>query len=131
MKSRILPTLAAALLLALGACAPLAQFGRDLIDTPDGATLTYVYRDADVLPGLRFDPGDSPALGAVLIITGSSLALLTVPDGATCEATETSIDCRWPAITEPATVNLTGRGVLAYISWRRSDSPRVLHTFAR
>lgn len=124
--------LALALALALAGCAPFAQFARDLMDSSDGATLTYVLRDASTLPGLRFDPDGRPALGVVLVATGTNLTLLAAPDGAcSLDDERATLDCRLGDVREPITVNLTGAGVLANASYRREGSsvPRV--TFAR
>lgn len=143
MKPRRFPTLVAFLATAvlLGACAPFAQFARDLLDTStseapeDRATLTYVLRTDDQLPGLLFDPGDvttvGPALGVILIVTGRELTLLRAPLTGSCEATATVIDCRLGDTTELQLVNLTGLGVLASATYRRPESNRILTTYAR
>jgi hypothetical protein len=124
--------LALALLALLAtACVPVANLGRDLIDTGDGATLVYIER------GLRFDPdatGDArTALGVVLVATGEALTLLSAPDGATCtvQSADTILDCRLGDVTEPVTVHLTGRGVLASVTYRRADSTMPRIVFAR
>jgi hypothetical protein len=127
------PLIVAALLAALllSACAPVAQYARDLLDTTDGATLSYVQRSTDTLPGLRYDPGDTVALAVVLVARGTDLALLDAPEGVTCTATPSVIDCRLGDVSEPLQVSLTGLQVVASATWRRTGSTQVLQTFAR
>ena len=128
-RALILALLAAALLLT--SCAPVAAWGRDLIDTTDGATLSYVQRADDQLPGLRFDPADQVALAVIIVARGSDLQLLAYPDGADCTATSTTLDCRLGDVSAATDINLTGRQVIASATWRRDGSTRVLQTFAR
>lgn len=128
---RRLLALAAALVLALSACAPVAQFARDLVDTSDGARLSYLFRSETTLPGLVFDAGPAPALGAILIARGSELEVLGIPEGVTCNATPEIVDCRLGDVTGRAFVFLTGRGVLASVTYRREGATTVYQTFAR
>ncbi|MFU8868667.1 hypothetical protein [Natronococcus sp.] len=128
---RRLLALAAALVLVLSACAPVAQFARDVLDTSDGATLSYMLRTESTLPGLVFDAGPAPALGAILIARGSELEVLGIPDGVLCNATPELVDCRLGDVLERAYVYLTGRSVAASVTYRREGEPRVYQTFAR
>lgn len=113
-----------ALVLVLSACQPAARFARDLLDTGDGATLSYVTQ------GLAFDPSNRVALGAQLVATGEDLVFLMAPPGVTCEVIQdsTRMDCDLGDVIEVTTVNLTGRAVLANVSYRRTDDsvPRVV-----
>ena len=122
---RALPLLA--LVLVLSACQPAARFARDLLDTGDGATLSYVTQ------GLAFDPDGRVALGAQLVATGENLALLMAPTGVTCEVIQsgTRLDCDLGDVTEIVTVNLTGLGVLANASYRREGDSVPKVVFAR
>lgn len=129
MRRALILALAAALLLS--ACAPVASWGRDLLDTTDGATLSYVQRSDDQLPGLRYDPGDQVALAVIIVARGSDLQLLAYPDGADCTVTSTTLDCRLGDVASTVDVSLTGRQVVASATWRRDGSTRVLQTFAR
>ena len=129
--------LALAAVIALTGCLPFAQFARDLLDSSDGATLTYVMRSPETLPGLRFDPDGRPALGVVLVATGSDLTFLGVSaparDGFGCalDDARVTLDCRLGDVTEPITVYLTGAGVLADASYRREGSSVPRLTFAQ
>lgn len=126
MTARRLAGAALALVvLALASCAPIAQVIADGIERNDGASLTYVE-----WPGLAFDPGPSPARGVIVRAEGDDLALLFVPDGATCTVTATQLDCRLGTVTEVTTVGVSGRGVVANATWRRVG-PTVFLTFAR
>lgn len=127
---RLLPVLIAATLL-LGACAPVAQYARDLLDTTDGATLSYVERTTTSLPGLSYDPGEGVALAAIVVARGTDLVLLGVPEGVACTATVSLIDCRLGDVSGPVLLAMTGRGVTASATWRRAGSSTVLQTFAR
>lgn len=122
--------LIAILLLTASACAPFAQFTRDLLDSSDGATLTFVMRTPETEPGIRFDPDGRPALTVVIVATGDNLTLLRAPDDATCTVNEARmvLDCRIPRVDEPVTVYLTGARVLANASYRREGSnvPRLV-----
>jgi hypothetical protein len=123
--------LALALALALSSCAPVAQFARDLLDTSDGATLSYMLRTEAHPPGLAFDAGPAPALGVILIARGTELEILGVPAGVMCNATPELVDCRLGDVDERAYVYMTGRGVLASATYRREGDTRVYQTFAR
>lgn len=59
------------------------------------------------------------------------MALLGVPDGASCTLAGEEIDCRLGNVVAPTTVHLTGRGVVANVSWRRPGSSVVYLIFAR
>lgn len=134
MRSRRFPTwatLAAAMVVVLASCAPFAQFTRDLLDTTDGASLTYQFRTSEQLPGVHFHPGDTTAMGVVLVITGGDLLVLHVPEGVSCEATETVIDCHLGDVSTPVAINLTGLNVLASATYRRAGANAVLQTFIR
>lgn len=115
----------------LGACAPVANLLVDLTERSDGATLTYVLRDAPGGPGLAFDPDGRTARRVIVRAEGDELALLAVPDGATCTVTTTSLDCRLGDVTEVTVVNLTGLGVVANATYRRAGSSTVYLTTAR
>lgn len=130
-RTRPILLLIAAATLLLAACAPVAQYARDLLDTSDGATLSYVNRSTDTLPGLAYDPGDAVALAVVLVARGSDLVLLEAPEGTECTATPVLIDCRLGDVNAPVLVALTGRQVVASATWRRAGSTAVLQTFAR
>lgn len=125
-----LALIAAAAILMTG-CLPVAQLARDILDTTDGAVLSYVQRSTDTLPGLAYDPGDQVALGVIIVARGTDLQLLAVPEGATCTATAQLIDCRLGDVQGLTLVPLTGRQVVASATWRRHGSPTVLQTFAR
>ena len=115
------------LLLALlvTSCAPVAGVITDLITRSDGATLSYVHQ------GLEFDPGEQVAVGVIVRAEGENLALLSTPDGATCTMVSgAQLDCRLGDVTEPVTIGLTGRGVVANASWRRSTGSSVYLVFA-
>lgn len=116
--------------LALASCAPVAQLIADGIERNDGATLTYVLRDQPGGPGLAFDPGPEPARGVIVRAEGDTIALLSVPDGATCTVTTTQLDCRLGTVTETVAIGVTGTNVAANATWRRSGAPVYL-TFAR
>lgn len=128
---RRLLALAAALVLVLSACAPVAQLARDVLDTSDGATLSYLFRSETTLPGLAFDAGDAPALGAILIARGSELEVLGTPEGVACNATPEIVDCRLGDVAERSFVFLTGRNVIASVTYRREGATTVFQTFAR
>lgn len=130
-RPRMILALAAALALALSACAPVAQLARDVLDTSDGAALSYLTRTEAHPPGLAFDPGGAPALGAILIARGTDLAVLGFPEGVACTATPVLVDCRLGDVTERTFVYLTGRGVIASVTYRRDGETRVYQTFAR
>lgn len=119
--------IALTLAFTLSACLPVAEWGRDLLDTSDGATLIYVTQ------GLQFHPGESVALSTQLVATGESLMLLATPEGATCEvlAEATRIDCDLGDVMEAVTVNLSGFGVLANASYRRVGAPVPRLVFAQ
>ena len=123
--------LAAVLALALAACSPAAQFARDVLDTSDGATLAYLSRTEAHPPGLTFDPGPAPALGVILIARGTELEVLGIPEGVTCNATSELIDCRLGDVDARAFVYMTGRGVLANVTYRREGSTSVYQAIAR
>ena len=123
--------LALAAALALSACAPVAQFARDIADTSDGATLAYLLRTPEHPPGLTFDPGPEPALGAILIARGTDLEVLGIPEGVVCNATDVLVDCRFGDVLERAYVYMTGRGVLANVTYRRDGDTRVYQAIAR
>lgn len=123
--------LIAAATILLSGCLPVANLARDLLDTTDGATLSYVQRSTDTLPGLAYDPGDQVALGVIIVARGTDLQLLAVPEGAACTATPALIDCRLNEVASLTLVPLTGRQVVASATWRRHGSSTVLQTFAR
>jgi hypothetical protein len=124
--------LALALAITLAGCVPFAQFARDLMDSSDGATLTYVLRTPTTDPGLRFDPDGRLALGVVLTATGANLTLLSAPEGAcTLNEARANLDCRLGDVLDAVTVHLTGASVLANASYRREGSTVPLITFAR
>lgn len=123
--------LAVAAVLALSACAPVAQLARDLVDTSDGATLAYLFRTDAHPPGLTFDPGPEPALSAILIARGTELEVLGIPAGVVCTATPELVDCRLGDVEARTFVYLTGRGVIASVTYRRAGETRVYQTFAR
>lgn len=127
---RILPLLAIAAI-ALSACAPVAQFARDVLDTSDDATVSYLLRTPETLPGLAFDPGETTAFGAILVARGEELTVLGTPEGVTCTATPVLVDCRLGDRSEPTYVYLTGRGVIASVTYRRAESTTVYQAFAR
>lgn len=128
MKRAGLFALAIAAVLATAACAPAAGALRDLIDSSDGATLTF---RAGPPSGVDFNPGAEPALGVVVVATGTDLVLIAAPAGAQCTATAEVIDCRLGDVTELTPLDLTGRGVLASATYRRPGSNTVRQTFAR
>jgi hypothetical protein len=128
---RSLLALAIAIALALSACAPVAQFARDLVDTTDGAALSYLFRTDAHPPGLTFDPGPAPAIGAILIARGTELEILGIPAGVVCNATPELVDCRLGDVEARTFVYLTGRGVIASVTYRRDGETRVYQTFAR
>lgn len=109
----------------LTACPPIAQAVVDVSERNDDASLTYVTQ------GIAFDPGSSAALGAILIIQGTNLSLLSVPEGAECNLAEDEIDCRLGTVQNRTTVGLTGQGVIANVTWRRAGSATVYLLFAR
>ena len=129
-RGRLLIVALAAALLA-SACAPVATFVRDTIDTSDGATLAYVQASAETLSGVLFDPAGEVALGVILVARGTELELLAYPDGATCAASSTLIDCRLGDLSEPTAVSLAGRGVIASATYRREGANTVRQIFAR
>ena len=131
MRTRLTLALIATAALLLTACAPVASWARDLVDTTDGATLAYVQRSTSSLPGLKYDPGEQVALAVIIVARGSDLQLLAVPEGAVCEASPQLIDCRLGDVTTATLVPLTGRQVIASATGRRPGSPTVLQTFAR
>lgn len=132
MKRRALfLAIAAATVLALAACAPVASFGRDLLDSGDGATLAFHQATEVDPPGVTFNPDGRPALGVIVVATGTQLVLHTHPPNAVCTSTPELIDCRLGDLTEPATIGMTGRGVLASATYRRPESNNVRQTFAR
>lgn len=118
--------------LALSSCAPVATLARDVLDTSDGATLSYLARTETNPPGLLFAAGPAgPALGVILIARGTELEVLGIPDGVTCNATPELVDCRLGDVPETAYVYMTGRGVIASVTYRRAEETRVYQTFAR
>ncbi len=124
-------TLLAAAILATAGCAPIAHFARDLLDTSDGATLSFRQRTPEHPSGVLFDPAGRPALGTIVVATGRDLTLVAFPDGASCSATDTVIDCRLGDVDEPTAISLTGRNVIASATYRRDGSTTVLQVFAR
>lgn len=120
----------AVLTLALGACAPVAQLIADGIDNSDGATLAYVLTDMPGGPGLTFKPGPAPARGVIVRIEGDTLAILSVPPGATCTLEAARADCRLGNVTDPVFIGATGQNVAANATWRRVGA-KVYITFAR
>lgn len=118
-------SLLAVLVLALGACAPVAETVVDLIERSDGATLHLVNL------GLAFDPGAEMARGETVRAEGDELHLLEAPDGTECTVTTRALDCRLGNITEPTKVSLPGRDVIANATWRRASASTVNLTFAR
>lgn len=129
-RGRLLILAIAAALFA-GACAPVATFVRDTIDSSDGATLAYVQATPETLSGVLFDPDGRPALGVIIIARGTELELLAYPDGATCAASSTLIDCRLGDLSEPIAVSLAGRGVIASATYRREGANTVRQIFAQ
>jgi hypothetical protein len=129
----LLLAVALAVALAASACAPVATFTRDLIERSDGATLEYVFRSDDELPGLRYDPAGELALAVILVARGADLEILAIPEGASCALNDaaTIVDCRLGDRSEPVIVNLRGRNVTAWATWRRSGSTTVLSVFVR
>lgn len=123
--------LALAVVLTLAACAPVAQVARDLVDTSDGAVLAYLFRTDAHPPGLTFDAGPEAALGVILIARGTELEVLGIPAGVSCNATPELVDCRLGDVDERAYVYMTGRGVIASVTYRRAGDTRVYQTFAR
>lgn len=111
-------------LVTLSACAPVAEVIADTIERSDGATLAYGPQS------LVFDPGDSTALGVIVRADGVDLSLLSVPDGAECEVTSTTLDCRLGDVESVTTIGLTGGGVIANATWRRAHSNAVFLTHA-
>lgn len=114
----------------LAACAPVAEGLADLVERNDGAALTYVLTGQADGPGLAFDPGPELARGVIVRAEGDDLQLLSVPEGATCTVTTTTLDCRLGDVTTTTTVGLTGGGVVANATWRRAGSSTVYLTFA-
>jgi hypothetical protein len=131
MKLRTLAPVLAALALLVSACVPLANFARDVVDTSDGATLTYLARTPDHPPGLTFTAGDEPALGAILIARGEQLEVLATPAGVTCTAEPTLVDCRLGDVETSTYVYMTGLDVVASVTYRRADATTVYQAFAR
>lgn len=126
---RALPFLAV-LVLLVGACAPIAGGAAGLIEKNDGAALTYVLATQEGGPGLAYDPGPMLARGVIIRAEGDDLQLLSVPEGATCTVTTTTLDCRTPIVDEVIIIGLTGQGVVANATWRRAGSGTVYLTFA-
>lgn len=122
--------LLAALVVALGACAPIAQLLPPLLEHNDGAALTYVLADQPGGPGLEFDPGQAVARGVIVRADGINLVLLSQPEGAECTVTDTELDCRLGNVSAAVLIGLSGQDVLANATWRRTDST-VYRTFAR
>ena len=131
MKLRRPLPLPAAIVLAATACVPLANFARDVVDTSDGAVLAYLERTPEHPPGLTIDPGPETALGAILIVRGDELELLSAPEGVTCTAEPTLIDCRFGDVDARTFAYLTGLDVVASLTYRREGSSTVYQTFAR
>jgi len=127
----LLLALAIAAVLALSACAPVAQLARDLADTSDGARLSYMLRTETNPPGLLFDAGPAPALGVILIARGTELEVLGIPEGVACNATRELVDCRLGDVQERAYVYMTGLGVIASATYRREGETRVYQAIAR
>lgn len=116
--------------LALASCAPVAQMIAEGIERNDGATLTYVLVSEPGGPGLAFDPGPEPARGVIVRAEGDTLALLSVPAGATCTVTAAQLDCRLGTVTETTLIGVTGTNVAANATWRRTGA-NVYLTFAK
>lgn len=123
----------AVLVLLVGACAPVAGGAAGLIENNDGAALTYVLADQPGGPGLAYDPGPALARGVIIRAEGDDLQLLSVPEGATCTVTTSTLDCRLGDLDVGATsfVGLTGGGVVANATWRRAGGSTVYLTFAQ
>lgn len=119
-----------AALAALVGCAPVAQVVADQLERSDGATLTYVLADQPGGPGLAFDPDGRTATGVIMRAEADELTLLGVPDGATCEVTTTTLDCRLGTVTTTTLVGVTGTNVVANATWRRPAASTVYLTFA-
>ncbi len=130
---RLLAAALVASALAIGAtsCAPFAHLARNLLDTSDGATLTFRQRTPEHASGVLFDPAGRPARAVIVIATGEAIELLAFPEDAACTATATRLDCRLGDVDEPTAIDLTGRNVIASATYRRDGSNTVHQAFAR
>ena len=115
----------AALALLLSACVPAANLGKNFIEKPDGSSLLYL------TDGLGFDPGESAALGVILIVSFDTLASYTAPEGATCEVEAQFLDCRLGDVSERVVLRLSATNVDANASFRRAGSSDAYLVFVR
>lgn len=103
-----------ALVVALSACVPTAEWLRDQLDTGAGATLDFVEG------GVAFDPGPAVAFDVHVSLRGEGLALLEGAPEA-CEVTPDAryIDCPFVEVREVLVIPVTGKGVLGSAKYVR------------
>lgn len=108
---------------ALVGCAPVADVVADAIERGDGATLSYV------TGGLTFDPGETGTRGVVLVAEGEGLRLTAATRG--CVVTQEILKCTLGVVSEPLTVHVSGKNVLASVTYRRLTASTLYFVFAR
>lgn len=115
----------------LTACTPVAQLITQVVEKPDGASLTYVL---DSEPhGVLFDPGPAVARGVIIALDGVTLTLTEVPEGVTCTVEAATADCRAGDVApgESVFIGVSGSGVNGLAAFRRVGVGGVFSVFAR
>lgn len=115
--------LLAILVLSLAGCAP---FANQIIDTieRDGASSLTVAEDV-----WTFSPGETPALGVILIAEGFDLALT---ENEWCYFVETTVvRCDLGTVAEAVSITLGGVDIIAAANYRRTGSNTVYTVFYR
>lgn len=118
----------------LTACTPIARLITEVVEKPDGATLTYVL---DSEPrGVVFEPGGELARGVVLILdAATTLTLTVVPEGVVCTVETNVADCRAGDVKPGESVFIgvsgDGDGVNGFATFRRVGASAVFSVFAR
>jgi len=121
-------------LLAVGlltSCQPVAQLITQVVEKPDGASLTYVL---DTEPhGVVFEPGASLARGVNIALDGNTLTLTSIPEGVTCTVEAATADCRAGDVApgESVFIGVSGSGVNGLATFRRVGGSQVFSVFAR
>ena len=113
-------------LLALTACAPVAETGRDWLERDGGATITYVAE------GVSVDPAETAMLDTTLVAE-SELPIILAPGQPACVVeAEVVLKCRLGRVESPVIVRYTGTDVIVNVAYRRAATGNTIYlNFAR